>query len=474
MDASLVRVLEATGYLAEGEPAAPSVFIPTSDSVGPVQSGINRVPSFEPDAWWRSNSESAKSSTDVGLRAFFKYVDDPDDAPVAEWQKEVWNQGFAPLLWIVSPRRIDLYNGFGLPKSTEDARENLIRTFSLVDEELAKLDRLAGRFAMETGQVWERLPSVNRNNSVDKRLLRQLSTLENRLVCEGLLCRDAQALIGRAIFAQYLLDGETLEGDELLEISGQPNLSSVFNDQAATKRLFAWLRDWFNGDMFPSESVPAENYLSEIGAFLSGADPETGQISLFPYRFDVIPVELISAIYEQFVHSAVAEKEEKKPRKNAARKQGVFYTPLTAVALVLDEIFEGLTGDESVLDLTCGSGVFLVEALRRLVLLKSRGSPTRELIRRVLYEQVYGIDISEEAIRIAAFSLYLAALELDPEPGRKPGLRFEPIVGRTLHVGDAFDSLIEGQKFDAIVEILPGASGERQGQRPAARDCRDV
>ena len=31
---------------------------------------------------------------------------------------------------------------------------------------------------------------------------------------------------------------------------------------------------------------------------------DTGQLSFFPYRFEVIPVELISAIYEQFVHSS--------------------------------------------------------------------------------------------------------------------------------------------------------------------------
>ena len=56
------------------------------------------------------------------------------------------------------------------------------------------------------------------------------------------------------------------------------------------------------------------------------------------------------------------------------------------VSLVLDEVMEGLSGKETVLDLTCGSGVFLVEALRRLVHLKAGGlEPTRELIRATLY-----------------------------------------------------------------------------------------
>ena len=78
---------------------------------------------------------------------------------------------------------------------------------------------------------------------------------------------------------------------------------------------------------------------------------------------------------------------------------------------------EGLSGDETVLDLACGSAVFLVEALRRLVTLKARRRRLdRELIRSTLHEQLYGVDISEAAIRVAAFSLYLAALEIDPDP----------------------------------------------------------
>ena len=48
----------------------------------------------------------------------------------------------------------------------------------------------------------------------------------------------------------------------------------------------------------------------------------------------------------------------------------VFYTRLPLVSLVLDEITDGLTGEETVLDLTCGSGVFLVEAFA-----KARPSP---------------------------------------------------------------------------------------------------
>ena len=129
---------------------------------------------------------------------------------------------------------------------------------------------------------------------------------------------------------------------------------------------------------------------------------------------------------------------------------------------------EGLTGKETVLDLTCGSGVFLVEALRRLVNLRSNGDkPSRELIRCTLHQQIYGVDISEAAVHVAAFSLYLAALELDPDPHSPQTLKFEPLIGKTLIVGDAWDveSTAAGKaaltqrgtprKFDIIVGNPP-------------------
>ena len=45
---------------------------------------------------------------------------------------------------------------------------------------------------------------------------------------------------------------------------------------------------------------------------------------------------------------------------------------------------------------------------------------------------MFGVDDSEAAVRIAAFSLYLAALDLDPDPRPPEALRFEPLRGRTL------------------------------------------
>ena len=447
-------VLERTGYLTNGAPAAPSVGLAGIDDYVPL-------PSFEPDAWWRGNPEPDPWAGHADLKVYFKFVKEPDTVPVAEWQQEVWNQGFCPLLWLISPERIDIYNGFGFPSGPDDAKRNRLYTFQLLDHHLARLDGLAGRLAMETGQFWHQQPDVNRGTSVDRQLLRDLAALKRDLEASGLPGDQAQALIGRSIFTQYLIDRQIVHEERLERICGYRDLPTVLHHRRATARLFQWLRETFNGDMFPptEESVPSPEYLGRVRDFLTATDPDTGQRSLFPYRFEVIPVGLISAIYEQFVHSEGSNGD------GTVRQADVYYTPLTAVSLVLDEVCVGLTGTERVLDLTCGSGVFLVEALRRLVYLKSDGSvPTRATIRQTLYEQVYGVDISPEAVSIAAFSLYLAALELDPAP-HEDDVKFQPLVDHTLRVSDAFDVDLGTTKFDVIVGNPPMSFRGRAGTR---------
>ncbi|NIF88726.1 N-6 DNA methylase [Burkholderia sp. Cy-637] len=420
--ATLEQVLAATGFLPDGQPAA-------GLRLGNDAQASRRGRAFTPDALWRSAS---------ALTVYFKFEETPPaDDLVSQWRREVWNEGFAPLLWVISPQRIDLYNGFGTPAKEGDAQKHLIGRFETIEASLHRLDELAGRLAIETGQFWAQVPTVDRKTSVDQRLLSDLAFLERDLVAGNLARGAAQALIGRVIFTQYLIDREIVSATRLKRVCGYTALPAILRDRSATADLFQWLAQTFNGDMFPPSSVkttPAAHHLKRVAEFLEAVDPQSGQLSFFPYQFDVIPVELISSIYEQFAHA--------EPRvtgqRSEALRNGVHYTRLSVVSLVLDEVMDGLSGREAVLDLTCGSGVFLVEALRRLVYLRTQGEvPTRDVIRSTLYEQVHGVDISEAAIRVAAFSLYLAALELDPNPQPPQSLKFEPLIGRTLLVGDA-------------------------------------
>ena len=113
-------------------------------------------------------------------------------------------------------------------------------------------------------------------------------------------------------------------------------------DKDRAYELFGWLRQTFNGDLFPvepgkQESVQAR-HTALVADVFAGSDPATGQGTLWPYRFDVIPVEFISSIYEQFVHSY---------DEAEARRTGVHYTPVSVASLVLDEVLSGAEPEES-------------------------------------------------------------------------------------------------------------------------------
>ena len=440
-------VLEATGFLSQGRPAASSVFVPENA----VQASQGRA--FLPDVSWRSSASSTR------VQVHFKYVDErPANERIGMWQQEVWNEGYTPLFWIVAPDRIELYNGYGTPQAAPSALENRLGIFQHSKAAWMDLNALAGRMAMETGHFWRQEPRVKPKTRVDRRLLNDLGYLERDLAQQGLELEAVHGLIGRSIFAQYLIDREIVSARRLQRICGHDALPGALRDGQAAASLFRWFETTFNGDMFPARSaMPDDRHLNRMADFLDAHDPRTGQQSLFPYRFDVIPVELISAIYEQFVHSDRTLAQSQQPD---AREAGVFYTPTAAVSLILDETLEGLTGDETVADLTCGSGLFLVEALRRLVKLKAnQDQPSRSLIRSVLHNQIFGMDINATAVQVAAFSLYLAALELEPDPPFSRSLGFEPLVGRTLLVGNALEQgtgrAERLRKFDVIVGNPP-------------------
>ena len=469
-DQLLDEVLEATGYLVDGHPAH-------GVRMGADAHAGDRTRNFRPDALWKGDS---------ALTVYFKSEPEaPSGEQVAGWHREIWNRGFAPLLWVVSPEKIELYNGFGRPRQSGNVAEHWLRTFERIEGKLKELDAFAGRLAMETGRFWQEpdASEVDRRTSVDRQLLSDLAALERDLVAAGMNRPDAQGLIGRSIFTQYLIDRRIVTKQRLASAYGHDTLAAVLRDRRATMRLFDWLRDTFNGDMFPSEgaSVPCADHLRRAADFLEAVDPDTGQTTFFPYQFDVIPVELISSIYEQFARSDLpARGDERSPRPDQPARSDrhgtdVFYTRLPLVSLILDEITDGLTGKETVLDLTCGSGVFLVEALRRLVRIRSGGAaPNRRLIRSTLYERIYGVDISEAAVRVAAFSLYLAALELDPNPKPPRALKFKPLIGKTLIVGDVrnVEQTADGQaaltergarrRFDVIVGNPPWSYGGKE------------
>lgn len=486
MTPDALKVLASAGYLTDG--AAPSEgMVLRTDALRNPSDAARLAPLM--------SSERGGLGADAVFRVgtspviIFKSAEAPTDGE-AEWHRLAWNAGAAPLLWVTTPQYVRLYNAYQPPKEY-DRRPALLREFPLgsaLQDALRDVKSVCGRRHVAMGSFWrsDLARPIDRRSRIDNVLLFELEHLLTKLVGEGLRPSFAQKLVGRCIFFQYLVHRGYIGDAELRDRFGAPDLSGILTNLEWTYGLFRWLRRTFNGDLFPIEDEATERaqlrqdpaLLGPLTDFFGRFNVSDRQGRFFPFRFDAIPVELVSSIYEKFVHMSETD---------GTPLRGVHYTPINLVDLVLDPVFEGLPATARVLDPACGSGVFLVESLRRLVWLRTRTEPlTRELIGSVLMRQVRGADISPAALSVAAFSLYLALLELDPSPPNGLDaldcLKFDPLGNRVLFARSAFDpglvdavARVDGSaRFDVIVGNPPWtySAEEKREDRALARGDR--
>ncbi len=344
-----------------------------------------------------------------------------------ERQKFVWNQGLVPLLVFLTPSGVEVHSTVKKPEEpdTEDLfgqnLPSLIPSLSHITKalELAKFIR-----AVETGQLFrDNAAFFPAHETVDQCLIENLAHTARRITTEtDWKAPRAHALIGRALFVSFLQERNFIKAEYFP--AGTQSLVDILTGRPfkEMKRLlyqefFGRLKREFNGTMFDSlladeEKIISEEQLLILRDFLSGADMKSGQLTLkfWAYDFRFIPVETISAIYEEFLKGDAAKK----------RTDGAYYTPRhlaeTALHVALEDRYRQ-SADWRVLDPSCGSGIFLVAMFN---LLSEQWLQTNRLRRKVtkaqalleiLQHRIRGVDIDPEACRIAAFSLYLALFE---------------------------------------------------------------
>jgi N-6 DNA Methylase len=422
-------------------------------------------------------------------------VDEEDDP--ARWLhffNRVWCMARPQMLFLARPGELSVYNLTKRPpRNVEESerQEWLLEIVNTAAEVQSKLKRYR-RDQVESGHLFED-ERFGFGDRADHALVRDLATVRKGLIDKGLSVQHAHALIGRSIFIRYLEDRRVLlpeyfdaiaEGNEPWQhilatppacahefFEGCPLYLRVLSDKGFTYALFRKLAGNFNGDMFPIDpdeerSVTAD-HLRELQKFLLGNAED--QLFFFAYRFDIIPIELISSIYEEFY----SVESGKKPA------DGSYYTPSALVEFVLSHVLtkEVLNRKPRVMDPACGSGIFLVESFRRIV--RHRVSQFgRRLrpgeLRKILREQIAGIDINPEAVRVAAFSLYLALLHYQEPPDilhkrlpsltyceredRDPALHYDILVAAdAFHVEDVIqEDSIRSRFSTGCVEVVVG------------------
>ena len=385
---------------------------------------------------------------------YFKSVSNfqPDTlANLAKVQKSVWNQGKVPFLYVESPTEIRIYNGFDKPINPNDKQQDienleLFKASKNDEDALLELKNVFSAVSIETGDFWKEYEYANKikfKTRVEQTLINNLKETRNQLENNGLKqhVNIIHDLLLRSLFILYLEDRKAT--NPIFYQEYKANAQSYFDildDLEATYRIFEKLEVAFNGNLCPvteieKNKVTIEHLKLIKVCFWSKIAEDKNQTRLFDWRifdFSIIPIELISGIYEDFLSNEKGEENQS--------KTGAFYTPRPLAEFILNKVLPYPSVDDTkydikVLDPTCGSGIFLVESLNRLLDRWEMSNPSKKLdfdtICKITKDNIFGIEQEKEAIKVAAFSLYLAILNrLDPKSlwqnGLFPYLVYDP------------------------------------------------
>lgn len=343
-------------------------------------------------------------------------------------------------------------------------------------------------------------------DAVFGRLFKLIKHVANKIAQNESLRPDALSLVGRALFVRFLWDRGILKDYSFQKVAPKAmDWTDCFANPKNAADTCAWLDKTFNGDFLPLRDNGSEEFFRSIGketddgvfkdltAVVRGHDPSGGDYQPLlswgwqSFDFAHIPVGLLSQVYEAFSWEWTP-----KDAKDTSQR----YTPRNIAVTLLEEVLNGLPDILKcrLLDPACGAGVFLVLAFRRFYLERWRKAKNKERpgtndIRWILENQLVGLDISEAALKLAALSLYLTAIELDPEPQPPDKLKFKNLRGHVLHdvreptaakAGTALGSLSPhlGEKFDGKFDVVasnpPWTSVDEKLGKRFAKICRAI
>jgi len=393
---------------------------------------------------------------------------------IAQIQTKIWSSGEAPLACVFYNTTIKIIDC--TKHITNDYKpEYLVKDLKLVGQ-IHNLYNVQFAIKIKSGIFWDQEELKNKfkfQNSAYDALIKNIHSVSNSLKKElhNASISIINKIIVQAILIKYLEERIDSEGNKLLskKYFQKYNKASTFSDVLKLGKFVDLLNDLndedsgFNGNVFKWEKEEQEQLkdldLSTLAKLLDTdkLDVMTSQMDFdFPdwryFEFKLIPVELISRLYEEFLG------EDKQAK-------GLYYTPSHLVKLLVDECIPLKKYNEidpenyTILDPACGSGIFLVVAFKRLVqiwrLRNNMKTPNIGVLKSIL-KNIYGVDKEEQAVKLASFSLSLALCnELNPIKILNE-LKFDDLTEENLIHSDFFEcKSIRNKKFDLVIGNPP-------------------
>ncbi len=399
-----------------------------------------------------------------GTRKFFLEAKRPlvnlkiDPVPAFQLRRYAWSARL-PLSILTDFEEFAVYDCRVKPAQTDKASAARIRflTFTEYAEQWDSIAEIFSKEAVLKGsfdKFAEKSKLKKGTATVDAAFLQEIESWRELLAKNIALRNDlsqrelnyaVQVTIDRILFLRMCEDRGVEAYGQLAALRGgdkvYPRLKELFQraDQRYNSGLFHFERERDRPEP-PDELTTAlaidDKPLKEI--FKGLYYPES------PYEFSVLPAEILGQVYEQFLgkvirltsgHRAVVEE---KPEVRKAG--GVYYTPTYIVDYIVKntvgKLLEGKTPKQAsklkFVDPACGSGSFLLGAYQFLLdwhrdryiaddpekhpkeLFQGPGGAwhlTSAEKKRILLNNIYGVDIDAQAVEVTKLSLLLKVLE---------------------------------------------------------------
>lgn len=336
---------------------------------------------------------------------------------IEEVRKYIWNKNDANLIFYYPDEgaKLTMFYAKCSPKTSNN--ESILDSFSTTEKDLNKIEEIK-YWQLKSGVFWlnyRNFINKAKYKGIDKELVFTLEALKkqldanlvNSLENESERNEVVQALIDRTLYIKYLEDNHIINSHFYNHYFGDKTLNyrKILEDKTNEdlNKLFKEIHEIFNNSLFERPTINDEYLTYNVKNLIASSfdtDLNTGQLKLFHFQFDVLPVEFISYIYEVFLS--------KKQKDN-----GIYYTPKKLAQLIVDEVInEDKIGP--ILDPSSGSGMFLIVGYQRLLeIARKQNLEPKDSVGKIkfrtqlLSDNIFGIEKELTAQRFTLFSLSL-------------------------------------------------------------------
>ena len=422
---------------------------------------------IKPDAFYVFNNQP--------FILFFDLTALKDKDKENEIHKQVWSFDNSPIAFVIKDAEIKVYNALNYIK-----KENSLEEIKLSKEEI---ENKFSFWNLQSGTTWKWLQDDYYENNkkkesrkrVNEKLFQNIKEVRETLVDktkdDSLTDNEANSLILRLIFIRYLIDRDIkididyISGSTTIE--KKISFSKLIENPQKLNQLFFKLNANFNGALFKELdiqiSIEQSTFLANV---FKGEIEEKGSLFYGFYfeifDFSIIPVEVISGIYESLIDL------------ETAKLDSAVYTPSFLVDYILKDTVDKYLEDNNtseckIFEVAVGSGIFLVQSLRKMIEkeIEINGKSNKKLfsekIRAIAKDNLFGIDINPEALKVTCFSIYIALLDYqDPKDIEKypfPNLINENLFeANFFNVNHDFNEIIKSKKTQFILGNPPWKS----------------